>query len=193
MDSLQYNSETCQSVCLYVCPRHFLNRPASLISKSLLYICQLKNPTKGGVTVEIKNAAYSINESPYCTREVANLINIPICPSATQSGLKHQRGAQPFQEGAHQFQEGAHQFQEGAHQFQEGAPEQDAPPNYYTTVNINSILEIPPAQRNPFETREVVRYMCILEILPVQRNPFETREIVRYMSMRKPSAHQPEL
>ena len=118
--------------CLYVCPRHFLNRPASLISKGLIYVCQLKNPTKRGVTVVIKNAAYSINESPYCTREVANLINIPICPSATQSRLKHQRGAQLFQEGTNQFQEGAHQFQEGAHQFQEGAPEQGAPPNYAT-------------------------------------------------------------
>ena len=28
LDSLLYNSETCQSVCLYVCPRHFVNRPA---------------------------------------------------------------------------------------------------------------------------------------------------------------------
>ena len=124
----------------------------------LLYICQLKNPPKGGVTVEINNAANSNNESPSGTREVANQINIPIQPSASQSG--------PFQEGAHRFQEGAHQFQEGAHQFQE-----DAPPNYYTTVDINTILDIPPAQRNPFETREVARYM----------------------SMRKPSAPQPEL
>ena len=43
-----------------------------LTSMGLIYVCQLKNPTKGGVTVEINNAANSNNESPSCTREVAN-------------------------------------------------------------------------------------------------------------------------
>ena len=89
---------------------------------------------------------------------MVNRNNLPILPSAPQLRLGHQGGAQNFQEGAHHFQEGAHQFQ-------------DAPPNYYASVDINSILEIPPAERNPFETREVVRYM----------------------STKRPSAPQPDL
>ena len=67
---------------------------ASLIFIGLLYICQLKNPNSGGVQVEINNAASSNNESPSCSREVANQINIPILPSAPQ----FQGGAQQFQE-----------------------------------------------------------------------------------------------
>ena len=89
--------------------------------------------------VEINNAATSNNESSSCSRDVVNQNNLPILPSAPQLRLGHQGGAQHFQEGAHQFQ--------------------DAPPDYYATVDINSILEIPPAERNPFETRKVHRYM----------------------------------
>ena len=55
---------------------------ASLIFIGLIYICQLKNPKSGGVSVEIHNAASSNNESPSCSRDVANQINIPILPSA---------------------------------------------------------------------------------------------------------------
>merc|ERR1712030_54673 len=77
---------------------------------------------------------------------------------------------QPFIPQPEPFQEGANQIMVGAHQFHEGAQVQDAPPDYYSTVDINSILAIPPADRNPFETRAAIRYI----------------------SMRKPSAPQPD-
>ena len=120
-----------------------------------MYICQLKKPNKEGVTVEINNAANAINESPSCPMGVANQVNTPV---------------QPFIPQPEPFQEGANQVMVGAHQFHEGARVQDASPDYYSTVDINSILAIPPADRNPFETREAIRYI----------------------SMRKPSAPQPE-
>ena len=87
--------------------------------------------------------------------DVANQVNIPV---------------QPFIPQPEPFQEGANQIMVGVHQFHEGAQVQDAPPDYYSTVDINSILAIPPADRNPFETRAAIRYI----------------------SMRKPSAPQPE-
>ena len=127
----------------------------SLIFMGLMYICQLKKPSREGVTVEINNAANANNESPSCSMGVANQVNIP---------------NQPFVPPPEMFQEGANQILEGAQQFHEGARVQDAPPDYYSTVDINSILAIPPADRNAFETRAAIRYI----------------------SMRKPSAPQPE-
>ena len=127
----------------------------SLIFIGLMYIFQLKKTSRDGVTVEINNAANANNESPSCSMGVANQVNIPI---------------QHFVPPPELFQEGANQILEGAQQFHEGARVQDAPPDYYSTVDINSILAIPPADRNPFETREAIRYI----------------------SMRKPSAPQPE-
>ena len=104
---------------------------ASLIFIGLVFICQLKNPSSSGVSVEINNAATSNNESPICTSEVSNQYNQYYTPSLPS-----------------------------APQFQEEAPVQDAPPNYYSTVDIKKILAIPPAQRNPFETQEVIKYMA---------------------------------
>ena len=50
----------------------------SLIFIGLMYICQLKKPSREGVTVEINNAANANNESPSCSMGVANQVNIPI-------------------------------------------------------------------------------------------------------------------
>ena len=87
--------------------------------------------------------------------DVANQVNMPV---------------QPFIPQPEQFHEEANQIFIGPLQIHEGVQIQDAPPDYYSTVDINSILAIP----------------------PVDRNPFETREAIRYISMRKPSAPQPE-
>ena len=112
LDSLLYNSETRQSVYLYVCTRHVLNRPA-VIQHNL-----------------------RMEENLF----LQNQTNKPILPSAPQLSFGDQGGDKQFQEGAHQFQEGTQEFQEGAHQFQD-------------------ILDIPPAERNAFETKAVVRHL----------------------------------
>ena len=68
-----------------------------------------------------------------------------------------------------QFHEEENHIFVGPLQVQEGAQMFDTPPDYYSTVDINSILEIPPEDRNAFETREAIRHL----------------------SMRRPSAPQP--
>ena len=92
-------------------------------------------------------------ESPSCSMNVANQVNIPV---------------QPFIPQPEPFQEGANQIMVGAHQFHEGAQVQDAPPDYYSTVNINSIFSIPPAEGNPFETRAAIRYISMRNPSPPQ-------------------------
>ena len=69
-----------------------------------------------------------------------------------------------------QFHEEENHIFVGPLQIQEEAQVNDAPPDYYSTVDINTILAIPPAERNAFETREAIRHL----------------------SMRRPSAPQPD-
>ena len=87
--------------------------------------------------------------------DVANQVNRPV---------------QHFIPQPEQFHEEANQIFIGPLQIHEGAQVHDAPPDYYSTVDINSILAIPPENRNAFETRAAI---C-------------------YISMRKPSAPQPD-
>merc|ERR1712030_195270 len=47
-----------------------------------------------------------------------------------------------------------------ASQIQEVVPVQDAPPAYHSTVDISKILDIPIADRNPFETRRALRHLA---------------------------------
>ena len=48
-------------------------------------------------------------------------------------------------------------------QIQENDPVQEAPPAYYSTVDINRLLGIPIANRNAFETRAVMRHMAEMQ------------------------------
>ena len=121
-----------------------------LIILGLGYISQLSKANKEGVKVEINNAANANNESPSCSMDVANQMNLVPQPA--------------------QFHEEENQIFVGPLQIQEGAQVNDAPPDYYSTVDINNILAIPPAKRNAFETRAAIRHL----------------------SMRKPSAPQPD-
>ena len=48
-------------------------------------------------------------------------------------------------------------------QIQGNDPVQEAPPAYYSTVDINRLLDIPIANRNAFETRAVLRHMAEMQ------------------------------
>ena len=48
-------------------------------------------------------------------------------------------------------------------QIQGNDPVQEAPPAYYSTVDINRLLGIPIADRNAFETRAVMRHMAEMQ------------------------------
>ena len=125
----------------------------SLIVLGLLYICQLSKSNKKGVKVEINNAANANNESPFCSMDVANQVNMPF---------------QPFIPQPEPFHEEANQIFIGPLQIHEGGQIQDAPPDYYSTVDINSILAIPPENRNAFETRAAIRYVSMRKPLAPQ-------------------------
>ena len=45
-------------------------------------------------------------------------------------------------------------------QIQENDPVQEAPPAYYSTVDINRLLDIPIADRDAFETIAVLRHLA---------------------------------
>ena len=76
LDSLLYNSETCQSVCLYVCPRHFVNRPAvtqhslrmeeNLIPQNQVYNFEKISQTRVACAPQLSPA----QRNPFETREV---------------------------------------------------------------------------------------------------------------------------
>ena len=83
----------------------------------------IKNRSSSGVSVTITNAATSSSESPVCTGAVTNQANPIILPSAPE------------------------EIQEEEAQFQ------DAPPDYYSTLDINAILAVQPEDRNTFERR----------------------------------------
>ena len=112
-----------------------------LILLGLGYISQLNRSSKEGVKVEINNAANANNESPSCSMDIANQVNLV------------QQPVQIHEEENHIFV-GPLQVQEGAQMF-------DTPPDYYSTVDIKSILAIPPADRNAFETREAIRHLSM--------------------------------
>ena len=48
-------------------------------------------------------------------------------------------------------------------QVQNIAPIQDAPPAYHSTVEIERLLSIPVADRDPYETRAVMRHLRVQE------------------------------
>merc|ERR1712030_164019 len=75
----------------------------------------LKNHSRSGVSVNITNAATSSNESPVCTEVIVNQANPIIIPSCP-----------------------------AAAEIQDDVQFQDAPPDYYSTVDINSILAMKP-------------------------------------------------
>ena len=83
----------------------------------------IKNRSSSGVTVTITNAATSLSESPVCTDANINQANPVILPSAPA------------------------EIQEEELQFQ------DAPQDYYSTVDINAILAVKPGDQNAFERR----------------------------------------
>ena len=104
-------------------------------------ICLLKNHSNSGVSVNINNAATSSNDSPVCTEAVVNQANPVIIPSCP-----------------------------AAVEIQDDAPVQDAPPDYYSTVDIKAILAIPTQDRNAFERRAVTQHMAKLEENPLPQN-----------------------
>ena len=98
--------------------------------------------------------------------------SLPLCLIFTLITRKNQinKPAQHLIPQPVQFHEEANQTFVGPLQIQEGVQVHDAPPDYYSTVDINNILAIPPENRNAFETRAAIRHL----------------------SMRKPSAPQPD-
>merc|ERR1712074_426094 len=112
-----------------------------LILLGLGYISQLSRTSKEGVKVEINNAANANNESPSCSMDIANQVNLVQQPA--------------------QFHEEENHIFVGPLQVQEGAQMFDTPPDYYSTVDIKTILAIPPADRNAFETREAIRHLSM--------------------------------
>ena len=97
-------------------------------------ICLLKNHSNSGVSVNINNAASSTNNSPTCNEAIVYQENPVIIPSCP-----------------------------AAIETQDAAPLQDAPPDYYSTVDINALLAIPIHDRNAFESRAVTQHMAKLE------------------------------
>merc|ERR1712105_81065 len=93
----------------------------SLIVLGLFYICQLSKSNKEGVKVEINNAANANNESSSCSLDVANQVNRP---------------DQHFIPQPEPFHEEANQIFIGPLQIHEGAQVHEAPPDYYSTVDI---------------------------------------------------------
>ena len=83
----------------------------------------IKNRSSSGVSVTITNAATSSSESPVCPEANINQANPIILPSAPA------------------------EIQEEEIQFQ------DAPPDYYSTVDIHAILAVKPEDQNAFERR----------------------------------------
>ena len=53
-----------------------------------------------------------------------------------------------------------------AFQIQENAPIQDAPPAYHSALDIKRLLDIPTADRNPFETKAVITHKTKLQSNP---------------------------
>ena len=104
-------------------------------------IILLKNHSNSGVSVNITNAATSSNDSPVCTEAVVNQANPIIIPSCP-----------------------------AAVEIRDDAPVQDAPPDYYSTVDINSILAMKPEDRNAFERRAVTQHSIRMEENPLPQN-----------------------
>ena len=101
----------------------------------------IKNHSSGGVSVTISNAATSSNESPVCTEAIVNQANPIILPSCP-----------------------------AAAEIQDEVQFQDAPPDYYSTVDINSILAMKPGDRNAFERRAVTQHSLRMEGNPLPQN-----------------------
>ena len=100
----------------------------------------IKNHSNSGVSVTIQNSATSSNNSPTCTEATAfqaEPVILPSCPAAAD-------------------------VQTGPSELHS----QDAPPDYYSTVDINAILAVNPKDRNTFERRAVVQHSQRLKITP---------------------------
>ena len=104
----------------------------------------IKNHSNSGVSVTIQNSATSSNNSPTCTEATAfqaEPIILPSCPAAAE--------------------------------VQTGPSElhlQDAPPDYYSTVDIDAILAVKPKDRNAFERRAVAQHSLKLKDNPRPQN-----------------------
>ena len=57
-----------------------------------------------------------------------------------------------------------------AAEIQDDVQFQDAPPDYYSTVDINSILAMKPEDRNAFERRAVTQHSLRMEGNPLPQN-----------------------
>ena len=117
-----------------------------LIILGIGFVSQLSKVSKEGVRVEINNAANANNESSPCTEVAAsqgNFIQHPEQVDVREKPVSAPEDAQPL----------------------------DTPPDYYSTLEIESILAIPAEDRNALETREVHRHF----------------------SRRRPSAPRPDL
>ena len=104
-------------------------------------IILLKNHSSSGVSVNITNAATSSNESPVCTEAFVNQANPIIIPSCP-----------------------------AAAENQDDVHFQDAPLDYYSTVDIYSILAMKPEDRNAFERRAVTQQSIRMEENPLPQN-----------------------
>ena len=88
--------------------------------------------------------ATSSNESPVCTEanvNQANPIILPSCPEAAEIQNEN-----------------------------EEMHIQDAPPDYYSTMDINAILAVKPGDRNAFERRAVAQHSLRLDENPLPQN-----------------------
>ena len=104
----------------------------------------IKNHSSSGVSVTIQNAATSSNDSPVCTEAnvtQADPIILPSCPEAAE-------------------------IPNGANEMHI----QDAPPDYYSTLDINAILSVKPGDRNAFERRAVAQHSLRLDENPLPQN-----------------------
>ena len=89
----------------------------------------IRNHSNSGVSVTIQNSATLSNNSPICTEATTfqtEPVVLPPCPAA--ENIQVVPGEMHLQ---------------------------DAPPDYYSTVDINAILAVNPKDRNAFERKAV--------------------------------------
>ena len=104
----------------------------------------IRSHSNSGVSVTIQNSATSSNESPICTEATtfqSEPVVLPSCPDA--ENIQVVPGEMHLQ---------------------------DAPPDYYFTVDINAILAVNPKDRNAFERRAVVQHSQKLKDNPLLQN-----------------------